>query len=142
MKDFIAEFEKLLSKIMSYATTMSEDILAFRLLISVNFSARQQQITKATFPVLTYVSLKLQLMNIFDDHTTRDASQLSDIKFESINEVPNLMKKSFMDLMTTRAALGDHREPVTDVVEDTPIAVLNSEVLRLNIADQTYPRNC
>lgn len=87
MKDFIIEFERLLSKTKSYGTTMSEDILAYRLLKSANLSAREQQLTRATIQDLTYDSMKLQLMKIFGDHTSRDASQSCDIKVESINEV-------------------------------------------------------
>ena len=90
IKDFIFEFEKLLSKSKSYGTTMSSDILAYRLLKAANISESHQQLARATIiGDLTYEAMKNQLKRIFGD----DSINLTDvdnynieIKTESVNE--------------------------------------------------------
>ena len=56
IQTFLNEFEKRLHKTKSYGTEMSEDILAYRLLKSVNLSNEYEQLIKATFPELQYGS--------------------------------------------------------------------------------------
>ena len=54
MKDFIIEFERLHCKTKSHGVTMSDDILAYRLLKSANISNEHQQLARATMGDLKY----------------------------------------------------------------------------------------
>ena len=46
ISDYINEFESLLNKTTTFAKTMPEDILAYRLLKSENLSEEQEQLVK------------------------------------------------------------------------------------------------
>ena len=65
--DFIIEFERLLSKVKSNGTSMSEDILAYRLLKSANVSQHHEELARATVIKLEYGEMKTQLKKIFGD---------------------------------------------------------------------------
>ena len=68
MKDYMIEFERLLSKTKAHGSNMSEDILAYRLLRSANISQHHEQLARATISDLNYQNMKLQLKKIFGDH--------------------------------------------------------------------------
>ena len=70
MKDYINEFERLLSKTKKLGTTMSPDILANRLLKSANLEESQEQLIRATVKDLAYIEMQLQLKKIFWDGVT------------------------------------------------------------------------
>ena len=61
--NFVNEFEYLLSKTKQYGTTMSSDILAYRILKVANISEHHQQLARAQN--LTYEEMKGQLKKIF-----------------------------------------------------------------------------
>ena len=54
ISDYIKEFERLLNKTKQYGTTMSTDVLAYRLLKSANLSETREQLAKATIKELKY----------------------------------------------------------------------------------------
>ena len=84
--NFVNEFEKRHSKTKSFGTTMSSDILAYRLLKSANLSEHNEQLAKATITELTYDKMKMQLKKIFG--ATASPDNLADeIKVESVNSV-------------------------------------------------------
>ena len=62
--EYCNEFEKRYNKAKSYGTTMSDDVLAFRLLKSANLPESQQQLAKATITELKYENMKTQLKKI------------------------------------------------------------------------------
>ena len=64
INEFCNEFEKRYNKTKSYGTTMSDDVLAYRLLKSANLPESQQQLAKATIDELKYDNMKTQLKKI------------------------------------------------------------------------------
>ena len=62
---YINDFERLLNKTKQYGTTMSTDVLAFRLLTSANLSETHEQLARATIKELKYDEMQLQLKKIF-----------------------------------------------------------------------------
>ena len=67
MKDFLIEFDKRLYKAKSYKSTMSDDLLAYRLLKAANLDDVHEQLIKATVPELKYEGVRKQLKKIFSD---------------------------------------------------------------------------
>ena len=61
IQSYLNEFEKRLFKIKSYGTTMSDDLLAYRLLKSANLSSYHEELIKATIPDLQFDLMKGQL---------------------------------------------------------------------------------
>ena len=86
MKDFIIEFERLHCKTKSHGATMSDDIMAYRLLKSANISNEHQQLARATMGDLKYENIKSQLNKIFGDQATASTSSDFQVKVETINE--------------------------------------------------------
>ena len=82
MSDYMIEFERLLSKTKSHGTTMSSDILAYRLLNSANLPEQQKQLARATVGDLTYEQMKSQLKKIFGDSSATDSENSALIKIE------------------------------------------------------------
>ena len=65
----INEFECMLAKTQKHGTTMSSDILAYRLLKSANLSKSHEQLARATVSGnLTYDAMKKQLKHIWRQH--------------------------------------------------------------------------
>ena len=89
MSEFIIQFERLLTKTKSYGTSMSSDILAYRLLKSANISESHEQLARATVKELTYEEMKDQLKKIFGDKgaLTKSDSDFSDVKVEKSDEI-------------------------------------------------------
>ena len=63
--DFCNEFERLYNKTKTYGTTLSDDVLAFRLLKAANLPSHQEQLAKATITELKLENMKAQLKKIF-----------------------------------------------------------------------------
>ena len=74
MTDYINEFERLKAKIESYKSSLSTDVLAYRLLKSANLSETHEQLAKATISELTYECMKTQLKKIFGDVSQEKSS--------------------------------------------------------------------
>ena len=90
IKDFVYEFERLHAKTTSYGSSMSSDILAYRLLKSANISNSHQQLIRATIDGdLTYDKMKCQLNRVFSDVSLSspvEDADTSNVKVESICE--------------------------------------------------------
>ena len=84
---YINEFERLLAKTKKHGTTMSSDILAYRLLKSANLSQAHEQLARATITGdLSYEAMKKQLKRIFGDNVDGDlAADTHNIKIENVN---------------------------------------------------------
>ena len=67
MAEFINEFERLLNKTKLHGCTMSDNILAYRVLKSANLSLPHEQLARATITTLTYDNMTTQLRKIFGD---------------------------------------------------------------------------
>ena len=63
---YINEFESMLNKT-TLGTTMSEDILVYRLLKSANVSEEQEQLVKATIDKHAFETMQEQLKRIYRD---------------------------------------------------------------------------
>ena len=85
MADFCNEFERLYNKTKTYGTTLSEDVLAYRLLKAANLSSHQEQLAKATITELKLITMKAQLKKIFG---MTGESRSDGIKVEE--EIPEL----------------------------------------------------
>ena len=67
IREFINDFEKRLYKVKAIGVTIPDDMLAFRLMKSVNLDTQKEQLVKATITELKYEDLKLKLLKIFTD---------------------------------------------------------------------------
>ena len=85
MADFCNEFERLYNRTKTYGTTLSEDVLAFRLLKAANLPSHQEQLAKATITELKLNTMKAQLKKIFG---LGSESRSDGIKVE--DEIPEL----------------------------------------------------
>ena len=83
IKEYINEFESLLNKTKKYGSSMSSDILSYRLLKSANLEDNQEQLIRATVKDLTY-AMQLQLKKIFSDKDSELAKASGvNVKMES-----------------------------------------------------------
>ena len=80
IRNFLIEFEKRYSKVKSVATTMSDDLLAFRLLKSANLNTSHEQLVKATVSELNFDQVKTKLTKIFTDE-----SEIPSADFKELN---------------------------------------------------------
>ena len=92
INDFILKFEKKYHKLKSYGTTISDDLLAFRLLKSANLSPADEKLAKGTAK-LEFDAMKDQLKKLFSENSSFPSSNMErveDIKFsENAQESEN-----------------------------------------------------
>ena len=86
MADFMNKFERLLSETKSCGTTISSDMLAYRLLKAFNIPEHQQQLAKVTVKELTYEEMKTQLKKVFGNSTYSDSEVSSMVNVEPTYE--------------------------------------------------------
>lgn len=67
IQEHIHEFDKIYNKLKDKGTTMSDDLLAYKLLKSVQLSQQDEKIVKGTTTELTLENMKTQLKKIFPD---------------------------------------------------------------------------
>ena len=79
IQSYLNEFEKRLFKIKSYGTTMSDDLLAYRLLKSANLSSYHEELIKATIPDLQFDLMKGQLKKTFSDASRQIPTKNEDV---------------------------------------------------------------
>ena len=89
--DFCNEFERLYNKTKAYGTTLSEDVLTFRLLKASNLSHHQEQLAKATITELTLDKMKGQLkktygLGVSPDATVKKEEVILDLEEEDVDE--------------------------------------------------------
>ena len=65
MNQFLSEFEKRLSKVIANGTTMSDDVLVYRLLKSANLKESEEQLIKMTIVEMKYENMVKQLKKAF-----------------------------------------------------------------------------
>ena len=76
---FLNEFGKCPFKTKTYDTTMSDDILAYQLLKSANWSTHHEELIKATIPDIQCNILKDQLKKTFSDASRQVPTKTEDI---------------------------------------------------------------
>ena len=87
ISQYLNEFERLMVKTKSYGTSMSSDILAYRLLKSANLSETHEQLARATISELKYENMKTQLRKIFgDSNNITDCGDLVKVKVENTHD--------------------------------------------------------
>ena len=96
INDYLIKFEKKYHTLKSYGTTMSDDLLAFRLLKSANLSVEDQKLAKGTAK-LEYVPMKDQLKRLFSESTS--FQQHSPTTPQSFTSVPKIEDINFTDNM-------------------------------------------
>ena len=84
MFDFLHDFDRLLKTTENHGTTMSKDLIAYRLLKAANLSETQQHIIRATVTEFTYDQVKEAIKKIFGNKSSNDESL--NIKTENINQ--------------------------------------------------------
>ena len=82
IRDFMTEFDKRYFKIKSLSTTMSDDLLAYRLLKAANLSSNHEQLVKATVTDLNYDEVKNKLTKIFSDESTAPSPELQGLQIK------------------------------------------------------------
>lgn len=86
MTKYLNEFERLHSKIKAHGMTLSDGVLAYRVLSSANLSKDQEQLARATICDLKYEDMVRQLKKIFGDSTTNSEQASAPIKVEAVFE--------------------------------------------------------
>ena len=84
--EHIHNFDKLYFKLKSHGTTISEDLLAYKLLKSANLSPADEKLAKGTTNELTLVSMKSQLKKIFPDANSISSPAAETLPFHEIHE--------------------------------------------------------
>ena len=74
IQQHIHQFDKLYFKLKSHGTTLSEDLLAYKLLKSANLSEQDEKIIRGIVPELTLTNMKLQLKKMFNDNKSPPTS--------------------------------------------------------------------
>ena len=82
IRDFRTEFEKRYHKTKSYGTTISGDVLAYRLLKAASLSIRDKQLVKATITELKYDAVKTKLAKIFQDNTEVPTTKFNEMSIK------------------------------------------------------------
>ena len=80
----IHQFDMLYNKVNKYGTTLSNDLLGFKLLKSANLSQHNEKLAKATGE-LTYEGMKIQLKKIFTEGSDINNKLEASIKVEDVN---------------------------------------------------------
>ena len=80
---FIIEFDKRLNRTKKLGTTMSDDILAYRMIKSANLSDQDERVVKATCK-LDYVEVKDKLKSIYGDAGSSKSDFQCNIKTEEV----------------------------------------------------------
>ena len=84
INDFIIEFDKRLNRTQKLGTTMSEDLLAYRMIKSANLSEQDERLVKATCK-LSYVEVKDKLKSMFGDAVSSKPSDFHvNVKTEDV----------------------------------------------------------
>ena len=65
ISEYCAEFERKLAKVKAKGTTVTNEVLAYRLLNSANITPSQEQLIKATITTMDYESMATQLKKVF-----------------------------------------------------------------------------
>ena len=90
MAQYLSEFQKRLSRVKANKTTMSEDILAYRLLKSANLTETEEQLVKVTIEKMEYDTMVKQLKKAFSSGSANSLGGLSSevrVKVERDEEV-------------------------------------------------------
>ena len=86
INEHIHDLEKLYFKLKSHGTTISEDLLAYKLLKSVSVSPADEKLAKGTTNEFTFVSMKSQLKKIFPDANSISSPAAKTLLFHKIHE--------------------------------------------------------
>ena len=86
IQEHIHQFDKLYYKLHSHGTTISEDLLAYKLLKSANLSKTDEKLAKGTVTELNLANVKAQLKKIFPDKESLSGSASSSLTLHDINE--------------------------------------------------------
>ena len=82
INEFLHKFSLLYNKLNSYSTTISDDLLGYKLLKTANLSADHEKLAKTTC-VLKYDAMREQLQKIFSDSASAFASSSSSLNLIS-----------------------------------------------------------
>ena len=85
INEFLHQFNLLYNKLKSYGTTISDDLLAYKLFKSGNLSPDHEKLAKATCE-LKYNSMKEQLKKIFLYTKTSHIPSIPSLKVDEINQ--------------------------------------------------------
>ena len=86
----IVKFDQLYNKIKKYGSSLSDDILAFKLMKSAKLSSADEKLAKASSQ-MTYEAMKTQLKKIFTENSggaaqpTTSSDSSSQVKFEDVH---------------------------------------------------------
>ena len=79
IQEFLVEFDQRFNKLRRHQTTISEDLLGFKLLKSANLSDHHEQLIKATISCIDYENIKKKIKSIFSNECHLPSIE-SDIK--------------------------------------------------------------
>ena len=82
MAEFVPEFEKWWNKVKGEGTTMSDNILAYKLMKAANLSENEEQLVKASIDEIKFEEMKKILKKTFSNKTESMTSKASKLKLE------------------------------------------------------------
>ena len=118
IQTYLNEFDKRLFKTKSYDNVMSDDILAYRLLKSVDLSSYHEELVKAAIPDLQYDIIKDQLKK-----TLSDASRQIPTKSDEIIETEGAFMVDEINHLSFRESYHQNELPLVNEYNpfrDTP----------------------
>ena len=88
IQQFLIEFDQRYHKLKQHQTTISEDLLGFKLLKAANLSSHHEQLIKATITHIDYETIKAKIKSIFSNkvQTLKIKAEPTFLTKESISE--------------------------------------------------------
>ena len=80
MRDFLAEFELKYNRIKNQ--TLSDDLIAYRLLKAANLQEREEQLIKATVSTLSLSEVKKKLLSVFSQSRDAPSREFEDLRIK------------------------------------------------------------
>ena len=94
IKKFLHKFDLLYNKLNSYGTTISDDLLGYKLLKAANLSSDHEKLAKATCE-LKHASMSEQLKRIFSDSKRISADSSTRLCVDEINHTDHQKQQPF-----------------------------------------------
>ena len=95
INEFLHKFDLLYNKLNSYGTTISDDLLGYKLLKAANLSSDHEKLAKATCE-LKYASMSEQLKKIFSDSKGISADSPTRLRVDEINHTDHQKQQPFI----------------------------------------------
>ena len=109
MNEFLHKFSMLYNKLNSYGTTISDDLLGYKLSKAANLSTDHEELRKASC-ALKYHAMKDQLRKIFSDSASALASFSSSLCVNEVNHIELAIEQTYLSRSSGSRSHPYHRQ--------------------------------